>query len=59
MRVAYVSPHAHRGGAERVTKELLAHHDRGLFEPRAIFLRDGPLVAEARELGVAAEVRPA
>lgn len=39
--------------------ELLAHHDRGLVEPRAIFLRDGPLVAEARELGVAAEVRPA
>jgi glycosyltransferase involved in cell wall biosynthesis len=56
MRVAYVSPHAVRGGAERVTMDLLALHDRDLVEPVAVFLSDGPLVAEARALGIEVEV---
>jgi len=56
MRVAYVAPHAVRGGAERVTMDLLALHERDSVEPLAIFLRDGPLVAEARALGLEVEV---
>lgn len=56
MRVAYVSPHAVRGGAERVTMDLLALHDREAVEPVAFFLNDGPLVAEARALGIQVEV---
>ncbi len=56
MKVAYVSPHAARGGAERVTMDLLALHDRASVEPIVFFLRDGPLVAEARALGIQVEV---
>ena len=56
MRVVYVVPHATRGGAERVTMDLIALHSRDAVEPVAIFLRDGPLVDEARRLGVQAEV---
>lgn len=59
MRVAYVSPHAHQGGAERVTMDLVALHDRAVVEPTLIFLADGPLLEEARSLGVSAEVLPA
>jgi len=59
VKVAYVSPHAHIGGAERVTMELVAHHDRSVVEPALIFLSDGPLVAEARALGVSVEVHRA
>lgn len=56
MRVAYVSPHAVRGGAERVTMDLLALHDRAVVEPVAFFLSDGPLVEEARALGIQVEI---
>ena len=58
MKVVYVSPHATRGGAERVTMDLLALHRSGggAVEPVVVFLRDGPLVDEARRLGVQAEV---
>ncbi|HTT67108.1 MAG TPA: glycosyltransferase family 4 protein [Gemmatimonadales bacterium] len=56
MRVVYVVPHATRGGAERVTMDLLALHGREAVEPVAIFLSEGPLVDEARRLGVPAEV---
>jgi glycosyltransferase involved in cell wall biosynthesis len=56
MRVVYVLPHATRGGAERVTMDLLAAHERHVVEPLAIFLEDGPLVAEAHSLGVQAQV---
>jgi len=59
VRVVYVVPHATRGGAERVTMDLIALHGREAVEPVAIFLSDGPLVAEARRLGVQAEVIPA
>jgi glycosyltransferase involved in cell wall biosynthesis len=52
VRVAYVLPNAHLGGAERVTLDLITLHDRAAFEPVAIFLRDGPLVEAARSLGV-------
>jgi len=55
MRVVYVSPHATRGGAERVTMDLIALHTQGI-EPVAIFLRGGPLVDEARHLGVQTQV---
>jgi len=56
VRVVYVVPHATRGGAERVTMDLIALHGRDAVEPVAIFLKDGPLVDEARRLGVQAEV---
>jgi glycosyltransferase involved in cell wall biosynthesis len=56
MRVVYVLPHATRGGAERITMDLLAMHDRRVVEPAAIFLEEGPLVAEAHALGVPAQV---
>ena len=59
MRVVYVVPHATRGGAERVTMDLLALHGRDAVEPVAVFLHEGPLVDEARRLGVPAEVIPA
>ena len=56
MRVVYVSPHATCDGAERVTMDLIALHGRGSVEPAALFLRDGPLVEEARALGVDTDV---
>ena len=56
MRVVYVVPHATRGGAERVTMDLVALHDHRVVEPAAIFLEDGPLVAETRALGIPAQV---
>ena len=56
LRVVYVSPHASRGGAERVTMDLLALHDREAVVPSVIFLKGGPLVAEAEALGVSTAV---
>jgi glycosyltransferase involved in cell wall biosynthesis len=56
VRVVYIVPHATRGGAERVTMDLLALHDHRVVEPAAIFLEDGPLVAEARAHGIQAQV---
>ena len=50
LRVLYVSPHAALGGAERVTLDLLALHNRSRVEPMICFLRDGPLVAHCREV---------
>jgi glycosyltransferase involved in cell wall biosynthesis len=53
LRVLYVSPNAALGGAERVTLDLIALHDRSVVEPSICFLRDGPLVLHCREtLGV-------
>jgi len=53
LRVLYVSPQAALGGAERVTLDLIALHDRSVVEPSICFLRDGPLVLHCREtLGV-------
>ncbi|MDP3775181.1 MAG: glycosyltransferase [Gemmatimonadales bacterium] len=49
LRVLYVSPHAHLGGAERVTMDLLAQHDRSVVEPSVCFLHDGPLVGQCRD----------
>lgn len=59
MKVVYVSPHAHLGGAERVTMDLVALHDRAVVEPAVVFLSPGPLVDEVRALGIPAEVLPA
>jgi len=56
MRVVYVSPFATRGEAERVTMDLIALHRHGTVDPVALFLREGPLVEEARALGVETEV---
>jgi glycosyltransferase involved in cell wall biosynthesis len=59
MRVVYVSPHANRGAAERVTMDLIAMHaPRSEVEPVVLFLHGGPLVEEARRLGVQAQVFP-
>jgi glycosyltransferase involved in cell wall biosynthesis len=58
--VLYVSPHAHLGGAERVTIDLVALHSRQEVEPSVCFLRDGPLVSRCRDrLGVPTYVVPA
>jgi len=47
-RVLYVSPHAAVGGAERVTMDLVAGHDRAAVEPSVCFLGEGPLVEHCR-----------
>lgn len=53
LHVLYVSPHAHLGGAERVTLDLIEQHDRSIVEPSVCFLHDGPLVAHCRDrLGI-------
>jgi glycosyltransferase involved in cell wall biosynthesis len=49
LRVLYVSPQAHVGGAERVLLDLLTHHDRAVVEPHLCFLRGGPLVSRCRD----------
>jgi glycosyltransferase involved in cell wall biosynthesis len=60
LRVLYVSPHATLGGAERVTLDLLALHDRAAVVPSICFLRDGPLVAQCRDtLGIDTHLLPA
>lgn len=60
LRVLYVSPQGDLGGAERVTLDLLALHDRAVVEPSICFLRDGPLVLHCREtLGVPTHLVPA
>ena len=50
VKVLYVCPNATLGGAERVTMDLLALHDRRRVEPSVCFLTDGPLVQAAREI---------
>lgn len=60
LRVLYVSPQAELGGAERVTLDLLAFHDRRAVMPSICFLRDGPLVSHCREvLAVPTQLLPA
>lgn len=60
LRVLYVSPQADLGGAERVTLDLIGLHDRSVVEPAICFLRDGPLVAHARDvLGIETFMVPA
>jgi glycosyltransferase involved in cell wall biosynthesis len=56
VKVAYVSPHAQLGGAERVTLDLIELHQRALVTPSVVFLRDGPLVRSLTEAGVEATV---
>lgn len=59
LRVLYVSPHAALGGAERVTMDLIAGHDRAVVEPSVCFLGEGPLVERCRdELRVPTTVLP-
>ena len=50
LRVMYISPQADLGGAERVTLDLIALHNRAVVEPSICFLRDGPLVLHCREI---------
>ena len=52
VRVLYVLANAERGGAERVTLLMLAHHDPALYEPVALFLNPGPLVADVERMGI-------
>jgi len=60
LTVLYVSPHGDLGGAERVTLDLIALHDRSRVRPQVCFLRDGPLVKVCRdELHVPTDVVPA
>lgn len=50
LRVMYVSPHAHLGGAERTVLDLLELHSREAVEPSVCFLADGPLVERCRDV---------
>ena len=51
-RVLYVMANAVPGGAERATMLMLASHDRSRYEPSVLFFSQGPLVDDARRLGV-------
>jgi glycosyltransferase involved in cell wall biosynthesis len=51
-------PVGERGGAEAIMLDFLKRHDRARFTIEAAFLTDGPLVADARALGVRATVLP-
>jgi glycosyltransferase involved in cell wall biosynthesis len=57
-RVLYLMPNAHAGGAERGTMTMVASHDRARYEPSVLFFNDGPLVDEAKGLGVGVHVLP-
>ena len=57
-RVLYVMPNAVPGGAERATMLMLASHDRDRYEPGVLFFSDGPLVGDARSLGLDVHVLP-
>jgi glycosyltransferase involved in cell wall biosynthesis len=52
IRVLYVSPVGHRGGAEAVLLNLVRHHDRVRVQPAVCFLKEGPLVREVADAGV-------
>lgn len=52
-KVLYLMPSAFPGGAERATMRMLAAHPLSAFNRGVVFFDDGPLVGEARELGVA------
>ncbi len=58
LKICYVSPNAHLGGAERIIEILLKHHDRERFEPSVVFLKQGPLVKKWQELGFQTWVTP-
>ena len=55
-RVLYVMPNAVAGGAERATMLMLASHDRRRYDPAVLFFADGPLVDDARKLGITVHV---
>lgn len=51
-RILYLLPSAHPGGAERATMRMLAAHRHSRYERGVAFFSDGPLVAEARAMGI-------
>jgi glycosyltransferase involved in cell wall biosynthesis len=55
-RVLYLMPNATPGGAERATMLMLSSHDRARYEPAVLFFTDGPLVDDARRLGIEVHV---
>jgi glycosyltransferase involved in cell wall biosynthesis len=59
VRVLYLSPVGERGGAEVVLLNILKHHDRSRFTPMVCFLKEGPLAAEVRGLGIKCFLVPA
>ncbi len=59
LRVIFVVPWADRlGGGERRLWTILRLLDRERFEPRIVFLEDGPWVAEAATLAIETSVVP-
>ena len=56
QRVLYMMANAVPGGAERATMLMIASHDRTRYEPAALFFSQGPLVDDARRLGVEVHV---
>src|SRR6516165_9490234 len=54
-RVLYMVASAQPGGAERATMLMLKAHDRSRYEPGVLFFDDGPLVEDARALGLRVE----
>jgi len=60
MTVLLLMPLAEqRGGAELALKQLLQYGRRDDVKWHVVFFEDGPMVRQARELGVGAEVIPA
>jgi glycosyltransferase involved in cell wall biosynthesis len=55
-RVLYLMANAVPGGAERATMLMLGSHRRERYEPGVLFFSNGPLVEEARQLGIRVHV---
>jgi glycosyltransferase involved in cell wall biosynthesis len=59
-RILFVeaSPELSFGGSKRVLVNLLGALDRGRYEPRVLFARQGTFVEAVRALGVTADIEP-
>lgn len=55
-KVLYLVANPIPGGAERATMMMLTSHRRDRYAPGVLFFSDGPLVDEARRLGIAVHV---
>lgn len=58
-KVLYISPNGYRGGAEKfVLENTRLHLESGVYDPYVLFLNEGPLVEQVRQLGAHAIVLP-
>lgn len=58
MKVLYVSPNAHMGGAERIVDVLLRGHRRDRYSPAVFVFNDGPLLKTWSQLDVPTKLSP-